>query len=103
MSQVNDLLCGTNMCCQHTLNLDIDRFSNDNNPIDTRLTIAARLLRDLEPQNEFVTDRLAILANLCGCSKRLDARKLSNRGLRFSTCALAMFLLNGELPCLIWT
>jgi hypothetical protein len=35
---------------RHVLDLDLDRFSiEDNNPVDTRLTIAARLLQDLEP------------------------------------------------------
>jgi hypothetical protein len=94
------------MCCRSgTLDLDIDRFSNDdNNPTDTRLTIAARLLRDLEPQqNEFVTDRVAIWANLCGYSNRLDTKSSSiadwDSVLAPWSCLSSM----ESFPCLIWT
>jgi len=85
---------------QLVLDMDLDRYSNDDNdPTVTRLTFAARILGELElRENEFVTDRLAILANMCGYTCRLDTRAVSNRGWGFSTSALTLCLLNGELP-----
>lgn len=45
---------------------------------------------------EHAMDRLAIIANCCHYSRRLDCRRLS--GLyNLSTCLLTLFLLNGEL------
>jgi hypothetical protein len=45
---------------------------------------------------EHPMDRLAIIANCCRYTRRLDCRRLSNL-YNLSTCVLTLFLLNGEL------
>jgi hypothetical protein len=45
---------------------------------------------------EHAMDRLAIIANCCRYTRRLDCRRLSNL-YNLSTCVLTLFLLNGEL------
>ncbi|KAL6912602.1 hypothetical protein FSST1_010362 [Fusarium sambucinum] len=44
-------------------------------------------------------DQLAIIANCCQYSTRLDVQKLSDKRSSFSLSKLALFLLNGELLC----
>lgn len=46
--------------------------------------------------NSIEYDRLAILANLCEYSVRLDARALDQLGYGFSICAITLAVLNGD-------
>ncbi|MCJ1447348.1 MAG: hypothetical protein MMC23_007859 [Stictis urceolatum] len=50
-----------------------------------------------ERENHLTGDRLAILANCCGFSERLDADKLADNGQGLSVCIPALFFLNGEI------
>jgi hypothetical protein len=57
------------------------------------------MLAELElRENDLVHDRLAIFANVLGFQRRLDTRKLISDEYGFSTCAVVLCLLNGELP-----
>lgn len=47
-------------------------------------------------KNSVVSDRLAILGNLCGYSVRLDEAQLDRLGFGFSVCALVLASLNGD-------
>lgn len=47
-------------------------------------------------KNSVVSDRLAILGNLCGYSVRLDEAQLDRLGYGFSICALVLASLNGD-------
>lgn len=47
--------------------------------------------------NSVVADRLAITANLCGYTRRLDFAALSARRFSYSVCALALALFNGTI------
>ena len=46
-------------------------------------------------------DRLAIVANLCDYAVRLNSTKLEELGFGYSTCLLAMMLLNGDITYLV--
>lgn len=50
--------------------------------------------------NSRVADRLAILANLCDYKVRLDTTILTSMGFGFTTCFLALTLLNGDISLL---
>ena len=50
--------------------------------------------------NSIVSDRLGILANLCGYDIRLDATKIERRGHGSSLAALVLALLNGDITVL---
>ncbi|KAL8664897.1 MAG: hypothetical protein Q9168_007814, partial [Polycauliona sp. 1 TL-2023] len=50
--------------------------------------------------NSRVPDRLAIIGNLCDYSIRLDTRVVEPQRYKFSTCILAMALLNGDISLL---
>ncbi|KAH8193824.1 hypothetical protein TruAng_012007 [Truncatella angustata] len=47
--------------------------------------------------NLVVEDRLAITANLCGYTKRLDIATIGSTGYSYSTCAFGLALLNGSI------
>ncbi|KAI0107137.1 heterokaryon incompatibility protein-domain-containing protein [Nemania sp. FL0031] len=56
------------------------------------------IIEDIEKrQLEVPLDRLAIIANCCQYSARLDCRELMKRGHSVSLAILALFLLNGEI------
>ncbi|KAL9034509.1 MAG: hypothetical protein Q9180_005365 [Flavoplaca navasiana] len=62
---------------------------------------AAEVLALLDSRgNSVVSDRLAIVANLCSYDVRLNAKELERRQRSFSTCVLALALLNGDLSLL---
>lgn len=46
-------------------------------------------------------DRLAIVANLCDYAVRLNSTKLDELGFGYSTCLLALMLLNGDITYMI--
>ena len=48
-------------------------------------------------KNSVISDRLAILANLCGYETRLDTTSLDEAGYSFSVCALTLSVLNGDM------
>lgn len=52
--------------------------------------------------NSRVSDRLAIIANLCDYRFRLDTNILDDLGASFSTCLLALTLLNGDISLLVY-
>ena len=51
-------------------------------------------------KNSVVSDRLAILANLCQYDVRLDTLALDQAGYGFSICALTLSVLNGDMSML---
>ena len=51
-------------------------------------------------QNSFFPDRLAILANLCNYETRIDTKVLEDPLYSFSTCALTLAILNGDMSLL---
>ncbi|KAL8896886.1 MAG: hypothetical protein Q9192_002850 [Flavoplaca navasiana] len=62
---------------------------------------AAEVLALLDSRgNSVFSDRLAIVANLCSYDVRLNAKELEGRQRSFSTCVLALTLLNGDLSLL---
>ncbi|KAL8989244.1 MAG: hypothetical protein Q9177_001827 [Variospora cf. flavescens] len=62
---------------------------------------AAEALKLLErKQNERVSDRLAIVANLCHYSTRINTNGVEALGIGFSTCVWVMALLNGDVSLL---
>ncbi|PMD53098.1 uncharacterized protein K444DRAFT_619767 [Hyaloscypha bicolor E] len=68
-------------------------------PMGGQWTYTSKMLAELElRENDLVHDRLAIFANVLGFQKRLDTRKLISDEYGFSTCAVVLCLLNGELP-----
>ncbi|KAL8910637.1 MAG: hypothetical protein Q9171_004092 [Xanthocarpia ochracea] len=50
--------------------------------------------------NSVLSDRLAIIANLCSYDTRLNVRMLERRHHSFSTCVLALALINGDISLL---
>ena len=56
------------------------------------------ILSDIEErESKYVTDRLAIYANCCKFSTRLDPEAVKSAGYGLSTCILGLCLLNGEI------
>jgi hypothetical protein len=56
------------------------------------------ILSDIEVrENQKVADRLAIYANCCKFSSRLDTASVTGAGYGLSTCIVALCLLNGEI------
>ena len=53
-----------------------------------------------ERQNSVFPDRLAILANLCNYERRIDTKVLEQPNSSFSTCALTLAILNGDMSLL---
>ena len=51
-------------------------------------------------QNSHFPDRLAILANLCNFETRIDTDILASSDYSFSTCALTLAILNGDMSVL---
>lgn len=60
--------------------------------------VALSLLRDR--YNERPADRLAILANICDYSTRLDTIEIERRFSSLSTCVFTLALINGDLSLL---
>lgn len=64
----------------------------------TRQALSWRIIRDLaNRQMSHAWDILAIIANCCGYSVRLDADRLRRAGYNLSAAVLALVLLNGEI------
>ena len=62
---------------------------------------AAEALTFLDDRfNSVFSDRLAILANLCGYVCRIDTTVLEAPGSSFTTCALTLAILNGDMSLL---
>ncbi|KAG8530773.1 uncharacterized protein KY384_004130 [Bacidia gigantensis] len=53
-----------------------------------------------ERQNSFFPDRLAILANMCNYERRISTRVLEESRSSFSTCALTLAIVNGDMSLL---
>ncbi|KAI9687371.1 MAG: hypothetical protein M1822_002414 [Bathelium mastoideum] len=51
-------------------------------------------------RNTVIADRIAIMANLCGYNKRLDAMQLDRLGYNFSLCAFVLSIMNGDISIL---
>uniref|UniRef100_L2FSY6 Heterokaryon incompatibility domain-containing protein n=1 Tax=Colletotrichum fructicola (strain Nara gc5) TaxID=1213859 RepID=L2FSY6_COLFN len=64
----------------------------------TRWSQSPRIIKDIEPrESKFCSDRLAIIANCCQYSIRLDDVKLRRGNHSVSLALLALYLLNGEM------
>jgi hypothetical protein len=62
---------------------------------------AARALEILgSRQTSVVSDRIAILGNLCNDKIRLDTAKIYTDEFSFSVCALTVAILNGDMSLL---
>ena len=48
-------------------------------------------------KNSVISDRLAILANLCQYKKRLDTSALEKTGCGFAVCAIVLGVMNGDM------
>ena len=82
-------------------NADGDQNMNGNyrvcNPLAAVLYLEGRA-------NSRHGDRLAIVANLCDYAVRLNSTKLDELGFGYSTCLVALMLLNGDITYMIeWT
>ena len=64
------------------------------NPLEAVLYLEGR-------SNSRHGDRLAIVADLCDYAVRLNSTKLDELGFGYSTCLLAMMLLNGDITYLV--
>ncbi|KAK2775854.1 hypothetical protein CKAH01_12663 [Colletotrichum kahawae] len=64
----------------------------------TRWSQTPRIIKDIEPrESKFCSDRLAIIANCCQYSIKLDDVKLRRGDHSVSLAMLALYLLNGEM------
>ncbi|KAK1857136.1 hypothetical protein CCHR01_00210 [Colletotrichum chrysophilum] len=64
----------------------------------TRWSQSPRIIKDIEPrESKYCSDRLAIIANCCQYSIRLDDVKLRRGDHSVSLALLALYLLNGEM------
>lgn len=64
----------------------------------TRWSQSPRIIKDVEPRgSKHCSDRLAIIANCCHYSTRLDEAKLRREEHSISLAMLALYLLNGEI------
>ena len=54
-----------------------------------------------ERHNSVFSDRLAILANLCNFEIRIESKVLDDPSASFSTCALTLAILNGDMSLLV--
>ena len=62
---------------------------------------AAQAFRFLDYRsNSFFPDRLSILANLCNYEYRIDSRVLEQPQYAFTTCAMTLAILNGDMSLL---
>ncbi|KAL9097910.1 MAG: hypothetical protein Q9165_000236 [Trypethelium subeluteriae] len=51
-------------------------------------------------ENTVISDRIAIMANLCDYTKRLDTAELDRLGYNFSLCAFVLSTMNGDISLL---
>ncbi|KAF2238302.1 hypothetical protein EV356DRAFT_303724 [Viridothelium virens] len=51
-------------------------------------------------ENAVISDRIAIMANLCDYKKRLDTMELDRLGYNFSLCAFVLSIMNGDISLL---
>ena len=103
-SELNDRTFGRYKCS--ILRLMVEHYCSVLDPSSEaearRVTwSAAEVLALLDSRrNSVVSDRLAIVANLCSYDVRLNATEVERRQRSFRTCVLALALLNGDLSLL---
>ncbi|KAI1615158.1 hypothetical protein EDD37DRAFT_390924 [Exophiala viscosa] len=72
--------------------------SSEPDPDYRQVCNAAQALIYLKPRmNSHVSDRLAIMGNMCHYTLRLDTNEIVSNGYGFSICAFALAIFNGDL------
>lgn len=85
--------------------LSIEDHEGEFNESDYRQVCnAAQALTYLKPRmNQHVSDRLAIMGNMCNYNLRFDTNEIVSRGYGFSICAFALAIFNGDLSLTSFT